>query len=165
MKTALEEAQRRVTAVALVHRRLHRGDQIEMVDAGRYIEELCSETFLFMGKDWAEQRTLSLSPVLISTDRAVTLGLVLTELLINSNKYAYDGAAGPVEIELIADRRHLHLTVADKGVGRTSPRKGVGSRIIDALVMQLGGEFVLSDNRPGLRTTVTMPVQGDGPFP
>ena len=165
LKTALEEAQRRVTAVALVHRRLHRGDQIEMVDAGRYIEELCSETFLFMGKDWAEQRTLSLSPVLISTDRAVTLGLVLTELLINSNKYAYDGAAGPVEIELIADRRHLHLTVADKGVGRTSPRKGVGSRIIDALVMQLGGEFVLSDNRPGLRTTVTMPVQGDGPFP
>jgi two-component system, chemotaxis family, sensor kinase Cph1 len=118
-----------------------------------------------MGKDWAEQRTLSLSPVLISTDRAVTLGLVLTELLINSNKYAYDGAAGPVEIELIADRRHLHLTVADKGVGRTSPRKGVGSRIIDALVMQLGGKFVLSDNRPGLRTTVTIPVQGEGPFP
>jgi two-component sensor histidine kinase len=87
---------------------------------------------------------------------------VLTELLINSNKYAYDGAAGPVEIELIADRTHPHLTVADKGVGRTSPWKGVGSRIIDALVMQLGGKFVLSDNRPGLRTTVTFPCRATG---
>jgi chemotaxis family two-component system sensor kinase Cph1 len=159
MKSALEEARGRVTAVALVHRRLHRGDQIEMVNAGRYIEELCSETFLFLGKEWAEQRTLNLSPVLISTDRAVTVGLVLTELLINCNKYAYNGASGPVEIELIEDRGQLRLAVADKGAGAVSPRKGVGSRIIDALVTRMGGTVVLSDNRPGLRTTVTMPVQ------
>ena len=39
------------------------------------------------------------------------------------------------------------------------------AQLLDALVMQLGGKFVLSDNRPGLRTTVTIPVQGDGPFP
>ena len=133
LKIALEEARGRVTAVALAHRRLHRGDQIEMVDAGRYIEELCSETFLFMGDEWARQRTLNLSPVLVSTDRAVTLGLVLTELLINSNKYAYNGAAGPVEIVLTEDRKQLYLTVADKGIGGTSPRNGVGSRIVDAL--------------------------------
>jgi two-component system, chemotaxis family, sensor kinase Cph1 len=159
LNAALEEARRRLTAVALVHRRLYRGDQIELVDAARYIEELCADTFSFMGQDWAQHLTLSLSPVLIPTDRAVSLGLVLTELLINSNKYAYAGNAGPIEIELIEDRTHLHLIVADRGSGRSSTRKGFGSRIMDALVAQLGGVLTQSDNRPGVRVTVTVPIE------
>ncbi|NPD70400.1 GAF domain-containing protein (plasmid) [Lichenicola cladoniae] len=89
LQEALEEARRRLTAVALVHRRLYRGDHVEVVDGARYIEELCADTFSFMGQDWAKHLALDLMPVLIATDRAVTLGLVLTELLINSNKYAY----------------------------------------------------------------------------
>jgi chemotaxis family two-component system sensor kinase Cph1 len=159
LNTALEEARRRLTAVALVHRRLYRGDQIEVVDAARYIEELCADTFSFMGQDWAQHLTLSLSPALVSTDRAVTLGLVLTELLINSNKYAYGGNAGPIEIELIEDSTHLHLIVADRGSGRSSTRKGFGSRVLDALVAQLGGVLVQSDNLPGLRVAITVPIQ------
>jgi chemotaxis family two-component system sensor kinase Cph1 len=159
LHAALEEARRRLTAVAVVHRRLYRGDKIEVVDAARYIEELCADTFLFMGQDWAEHLTLNLSPVLISTDRAVSLGLVLTELMINSNKHAYGGAAGPIEIQLFEDRTHLGLVVSDKGVGKTSSRTGFGSRIMEGLVTQLGGKLTYGDNRPGLRITVTMPIQ------
>jgi len=159
LQTALEEARWRLTAVALVHRRLYRGDQIEVVDAARYIEELCADTFSFMGQDWAKHLTLHLSPVLISTDRAVTLGLVLTELLINSNKYAYAGVPGPIQIELKEDRVHLQMIVSDKGVGRASSRRGFGSRIVDGLVKQLGGELTQGDNHPGLRVAVTVPVQ------
>jgi chemotaxis family two-component system sensor kinase Cph1 len=159
LQNALEEARRRLSAVALVHRRLYRGDQIEVVDAARYIEELCVDTFSFMGGDWTKHLTLDLSPVLVSTDRSVTLGLVLTELLINSNKYAYDGAAGPIKIELIEDRTHLRMTVSDKGIGRKSSRVGFGSRIMKGLIAQLGGEMVESDNGPGLRVAVIVPVQ------
>jgi chemotaxis family two-component system sensor kinase Cph1 len=159
LHTALEEARRRLTAVAAVHRRLYRGDQIEVVDAARYIEELCADTFSFMGQDWAQHLTLNLGPVMVSTDRAVTLGLVLTELMINSNKYAYGGAAGPIEIGLSEDRTHVHMIVADKGGGRISKRKGFGSRIIDGLVSQLGGTLAYSDNHPGSRTEITMPTQ------
>jgi len=112
-----------------------------------------------MGQDWARHLTLTLSPMLISTDRAVSLGLVLTELVINSNKYAYGGAPGPIEIALIEDRSHLRLVVADRGIGNASARKGFGSRIVDGLVAQLGGDMTHSDNRPGLRITVTIPVQ------
>ena len=159
LQEALEEARRRLTAVELVHRRLYRGDQIEVVDAARYIEELCADTFSFMGQDWARHLTLNVSPVLVSTDRAVILGLVLTELLINSNKYAYGGVPGPIEIKLIEDRNHLHMIVSDMGVGRVSARKGFGSRIMEGLVKQLGGEIVGTDNQPGLRVAVTVPVQ------
>lgn len=163
LQAALEEARRRLTAVALVHRRLYRGDQIEVVDAARYVEELCADTFSFMGQDWMPHLTLDLAPVLVSTDRAVTLGLVLTELLINANKHAYGGAAGPVEVQLAEDRTHLRMTVADKGggkgAGRVSSSKGFGSRIMEGLVAQLGGELTHDDNHPGLRATIRMPIQ------
>ncbi len=158
LHTALEEARRRLTAVALVHQRLYRGDQIEVVDAARYIEELCADTFSFMGQDWTQHLTLSLAPILVSTDQAVTLGLVLTELLINSNKYAYGGAAGPIQVGLIELPNQLRLSVADKGVGRTSGRKGFGSRIMEGLVAQLGGTLDYDDNRPGLRAMVSVPI-------
>lgn len=159
LHAALEEARRRLTAVALVHRRLYRGDQIEVVNAARYIEELCADTFAFMGEDWTQHLLLNLFPVLVSADRAVILGLVLTELLINANKHAYSGGTGPIEIELIEDRTHLHLLVSDKGVGRASSGKGSGSRIMEGLVVQLGGVLTYDDNHPGLRTEIIVPIE------
>jgi two-component system, chemotaxis family, sensor kinase Cph1 len=145
--------------VAVVHRRLYRGDQVALVDAARYIEELCADTFLYMGQDWAQHLTLDLSPVMVSTNRAVTLGLLVTELMINANKHAYGGVAGPIEIRLVEDAASLRLMVADKGGGKIAYSKGFGSRIVEGLATQLGGNIAYSDNNPGLRTTVTMPIE------
>ena len=156
---AIDEARRRLTAVALVHRRLYRGDQITMVDAARYIEELCSDTVAYMGDAWGPYLTLRLSPTMISTDRAVVLGLILTELLINTNKYAYGGTAGPIEIELTEDLTHLRMIVADKGVGKISARPGFGTRIVEGLLLQIGGESIHVDNHPGVRTTILVPLK------
>ncbi len=118
VKASLEEARRRLTAVALVHRRLYRGDEIGIVDVSRFIEELCADTVLFMGKGLAKHLSQELSPFMISTDIAIPLSLVLTELLINCNKYAYAGQPGPVEIQLTGSGKHLHLSAADKGLGK-----------------------------------------------
>lgn len=159
LHAALDEARRRLTAVALVHRRLYRSDQITMVDAARYIEELCADTVSYMGDAWAPHLALRLSPMLISTDRAVILGLILTELLINANKYAYGGKAGPIEIGLEEDLTHLRLIVADNGVGKLSARQGFGSRIVEGLLGQLGGEITMADNQPGVRSTISVPIK------
>jgi two-component sensor histidine kinase len=160
LQSALGEARRRLTAVALVHRRLYRGDNIGVVDLARYIEELCADTFSFKGQDWSQNLTLNLAPALVSTDRAVTLGLILTELMINSSKHAYAGADGPIEVELIADRTHLQLAVCDKGSGKAQGGKtGFGSRMMEGLVSQLGGVLTYADNNPGLCTTLRLPIQ------
>jgi two-component system, chemotaxis family, sensor kinase Cph1 len=158
LREGLEEAGRRITAIGLVHRRLYRGNQIEMVDAARYIEELCADTFSFMGQDWTQHLSLNLAPILLPTDRAITVGLLLTELLINANKYAYGGAAGPIEITLSESLTDLRLIVADRGVGNDPGRGGFGFRIIDALVKQLRATLTQSDNRPGLRMEIVLPV-------
>jgi light-regulated signal transduction histidine kinase (bacteriophytochrome) len=158
LREGLEEAQRRVAAVGLVHRRLYDGGQLGVVDGGQYIKELCTDAFSFMGQDWIEHLALDLMPVLIPIERAITLGLVLTELLINANKYAYEGSPGPIEVSLVEDLSGLRMTVADRGVGIVPGRRGFGSRIMEALVRQLGGTLTQSDNRPGLRTEISMSV-------
>ena len=157
LHTALEEACRRLTAVALMHRRLYRGEKVNTLDAGRYFEDLCADMVTFMGKEWERHLTLDLSPIMISTDMAVPLGLVLSELMINCNKYAYGGRPGPIDIRLNGDHTYLHLVVADTGKGGGSAAKGFGSRVIDALIGQLGGKLITSDNKPGLRTAITIP--------
>ncbi|MGQ7793978.1 histidine kinase dimerization/phosphoacceptor domain -containing protein [Faunimonas sp. B44] len=158
LQRALAEARRRVNAVALVHRRLYRADQIETVDAARYFEELCAEVADTLGPEWATQLTLDLAPVMMPAERAIAAGLVLTELLINVNKYAYDGGPGPVAVALSEDRHRFRLTVADHGRGKTSVRQGFGTRMMEALVQQLGGELTSEDNRPGLRVTLAAPT-------
>jgi chemotaxis family two-component system sensor kinase Cph1 len=158
LREGLKEAGRRITAIGLVHRRLYRGNQIEMVDVARYIEELCADTFSFMGQDWTHHLTLNLAAILLPTDRAINLGLLLTELLINANKYAYAGAAGPIEITLVENLTDLRLIVADRGVGKVPARSGFGFRVLDTLVRQLRGTLTQSDDRPGLRIEVILPA-------
>jgi chemotaxis family two-component system sensor kinase Cph1 len=157
VKASLKEAQRRLTAVALVHRRLYRADQVESVDLARYLEELIGEMQASMGEEWTGQIQVTLAPVSVATDRAVTLGLVLTELVINANKYAYDGRPGPIEIALESSRGRLRLIVADKGRGKHKSGEGFGSRMMAAMVAQLSGDLTYEDNLPGLRSVLTAP--------
>lgn len=160
LRAPLEEARRRLHAVALVHRRLYRADQIETIDLARYIEELVGDMLESMGPEWNECVSLDLSPISIPTDRAVTLGLVLTELVINANKYAYGGAPGPISVTLEAHLSTFRLIVADRGKGKPGTREGFGSRMMAAMVQQLSGELEQTSNAPGLRTILTAPMEG-----
>jgi chemotaxis family two-component system sensor kinase Cph1 len=163
---AVEEARRRIMAVSLLHRSLYRGDQIGVTDAGRYIEELSENLIASIGPQWKPYFSLRLGPVMLPIDRVIPLGLVVTELVINITKYAYaHGAAGPVEIGLTEHAGKLHLVVADKGTGRTSTRRGFGTRLMTALVTQLGGELVFEDNEPGLRAMLSAPILQYEPKP
>ncbi len=155
---AVEEARRRIMAVSLLHRSLYRGDQIGVTDGGRYIEELCENLIASIGAQWKPYFSLRLGPVMLPIDRVIPLGLVVTELVINIAKYAYDGVAGPVEIGFSEHASKFHLVVADKGTGRTSARRGFGTRMMTALVTQLGGELAFEDNEPGLRAMLSAPI-------
>jgi light-regulated signal transduction histidine kinase (bacteriophytochrome) len=155
----LAEAQARLSAVALVHRRLYRDDQVQSVDLARYLEELAGDMKGTLGQEWAAQMRLDLAPVLMPTDRAVNVGLILTELVINASKYAYGGQPGPILIALEQYRNQIRLIVADKGVGQTGTRVGFGSRMMNAVVGRLSGSIAQQDNMPGLRVIMTAPIE------
>ena len=156
---ALREAQARLSAVAQVHRRLYHDDQVATVDLARYLEELAGDIKLSLGDEWASRMTLDLAPVLIPSDRAVNVGLIMTELVINATKYAYGGGPGPIAIGLEQHRHRLRLIVADSGQGKTGTNTGFGSRMMGAMIAKLGGEIEHADNRPGLRAILTAPIE------
>ncbi len=158
----LREARSRLSAVALVHRRLYSDDQIETIDLSRYIGELIEDMKASLGDEWGRHMSLSLAPVLIPTDRAVNIGLIAAELVINATKYAYPAQdGGPIEIVLEQYRNRLRLIVADQGVGKKGDGEGFGSRMMRAVIQRIDGQVEYLDNDPGLRAVLTAPIEAD----
>lgn len=155
---ALEEARRRIFAVSLVHRRLYRSDQVQTVDGARYVDELLDDLLSSTDEAWRNLLTRDLQPVLLPTERAISIGLVLTELFINANKYAYAGAPGPLHVALAETGTSFRLTLADQGVGREGAASGFGSRMIDSLVAHLQGTLEFRSNRPGTLAILSAPI-------
>ncbi|MFG1222449.1 histidine kinase dimerization/phosphoacceptor domain -containing protein [Xanthobacter wiegelii] len=156
--SALAEAERRVAAVGLVHRQLYAGEQVEAVDLSRYLIDLTNEVTSALGKEWEAHIRLDVAPVLMAADRAVRLGLILTELVLNTAKYAYGGAPGPLSVALEQHRDRFRLIVADHGSGKVGERQGFGTLMIKAMVQGLDGVLADEENAPGLRTIVTAPI-------
>jgi light-regulated signal transduction histidine kinase (bacteriophytochrome) len=158
----LQEARSRLSAVALVHRRLYRDDQIATIDLSRYLSELLDDMRASLGRDWGERLSAELAPVLIPTDRAVNVGLIAAELITNATKYAYTADhPGPIDIVLEQHRNKLRLIVADQGRGKQGDNVGFGSRMMSAVVQRIGGEVEYQDNQPGLRAVLTAPIEED----
>lgn len=161
-QTELLEARRRVRAVSMVHSRLYRAESGSSVDLERYFVELIDDLGASMGADWSAQLDAELAPVRVEAGRAVTLGLILTELIINAQKYAYDGRPGPIRVCLDEEQSVLRLVVEDAGKGGHKAGEGFGSMMIGSLVGQLGGRLDYRDAKPGLRASLKAPVAAAG---
>lgn len=159
-RAALEDTQRRIAAIAQVHRRLYTSDNVELVDMDEYLGALVGE----LGETWSAEgatRDLSLSaePIQLPTDRAVSLGVIVTELVSNACKYAYPAASGEVRVTLRRDgANHLILSVEDDGVGMAadaSPRgTGLGTKLIRAMAQSLQTVVDYDTARAGVRATL-----------
>lgn len=158
----LAEAQARLAAVGLVHRRLYRADHPQTIDLGDYLGELVTDLRTALGGEWSTMLRAQLGAMLVTTDRAVAVGLIMTELVINASKYAYEGVPGPIEIKLAKLGERFRLTVADRGRGasKDAPSKGsgFGRRMLAGTVQRLKGTLEQVDNAPGLRVIVTAQI-------
>ncbi len=157
----LEQAEARLNAVGLVHRRLHQDNSVEIIDLSRYLGELVAELQTSMDRRWRQFMTLDVAPILISTDRAISVGLIINELITNAGKYAYGGEPGPLEIKVDQHRNAMRLIVADQGRGNSGKTEGTGfgSRMLSSLVQRLGGTMERFDAQPGLRVEVTANIE------
>jgi two-component sensor histidine kinase len=157
---ALEDTQRRIAAIAQVHRRLYTANHVEHVDMREYLGALVDE----LGETWsspAAPRTLSLAaePIRLATDRAVSLGVIVTELVSNACKYAYPAAGGEVRIGLAREGDgHFLLAVEDDGVGMVpgAPARGtgVGTKLIRAMAQSLQSIVEYDTAGRGVRATL-----------
>ena len=144
---ALREIQARISAIAGVHRRLYTSADVRSVEISEYLESLLRDLELTMNASGhASTVRLIADPIRIPTDKAVSIGVVVTELLTNAFKYAYpSGPGGEIRVRLReASKGSVSLRVEDDGIGWSGdgvPQgTGIGSRIVGAMAKQLGSE-------------------------
>jgi len=165
VKQALGEVQSRIAAIAGVHRRLYSSHDVRTVDLCGYLGGLVSELETTMKASGHTSTTLChIEPVSVPTDKAVTIGILVTELVINAFKYAYPGGlSGEIRVVLRheEDENRLRLQVQDDGIGRAEPGQargtGVGSRIVSAMAASLGASIEYS-RPPGCAATVSFDI-------
>jgi two-component sensor histidine kinase len=167
VKDALLEAHNRVLAVAKVHRSLYTSENVQSVALHRYLEALTHDIQSAAGEDrQAGHFTLECDPIEIEPDRAVAVGVMLTELILNAWKHAYpEGAAGPIRVTLKAINPHESLlSVEDDGVGFANGREpgenGLGTIIVKAMSQKLGASIRYEGKQPGTRVSVSFDPNG-----
>jgi two-component sensor histidine kinase len=131
----------RVAAVAQVHRRLYTSQDLKSVLLNQYLEALLEDLRRSAEGNRMSRLTLKAEPVEIDPDRAVSIGIIVNELVMNAVKYAYPDGPGPIHVELKTDGDDLVLSITDDGVGlaaRSDPRStGMGQRIVGAMAAKL----------------------------
>ncbi|MEI4505289.1 histidine kinase dimerization/phosphoacceptor domain -containing protein [Sphingopyxis sp. CCNWLW253] len=160
----LSDAHQRVMSIATLQRHLAESEG-GAVELEPYLAQLCASIGASMIYD-REQLTLTtrVDPVSISGDISVSMGLVVTELVINALKHAFpDGRPGHVVVGYATTGDDWTLSVSDDGIGmgedpERSPA-GLGTRIVQALAKQLGAEIAVEDTAPGTLVSLTRTVQ------
>jgi two-component sensor histidine kinase len=158
---ALMEAHGRVLAVAKVHRSLYTSQNVQSVSLHRYIEALAEDIESAAGDDnGGDSFTLMADAIEIEPDRAVAVGVMLTELVLNARKHAYPEGKGPIRVRLQAvEPNRSVLSVEDDGVGlvngHTPDGSGLGSVIIKAMAQKLGAEMHYDPSHKGTRAVIT----------
>jgi light-regulated signal transduction histidine kinase (bacteriophytochrome) len=161
----LELARDRIQSISVLHRRLWRSDDLELVNIESFFAVLTDDLANAWGDEWRGHISRDVAPLRVPGPSALLLGLVVTELLSNAFKHAYEGAPGPIALSVKQrGKSRLAITVADKGIG---PGAGLerpgsfGSRLIQRLVAQLSGEIAVVDDRPGTAVTLVIPLPKD----
>jgi two-component sensor histidine kinase len=155
VKAALTNAMGRVAAVAQVHRRLYTSHDLKSVLLNQYLEALLEDLRRSAEGNKMSRLTLQAEPIEIDPDRAVAIGIIVNELVMNAVKYAYPEGAGPIHIVLNAHGDDLELSIADDGVGlnvKTDPRStGMGQRIVTAMAQKLDANVERDPGHAGTR--------------
>jgi len=155
VKAALTNAMGRVAAVAQVHRRLYTSQDLKSVLLNQYLDALLDDLRRSAEGNRMSRLTLKAEPIEIDPDRAVAIGIVANELVMNAVKYAYPDGAGPIHVDLRGDGNDIVLSISDDGVGtngKSDPRStGMGQRIVSAMATKLEATAERDPNHKGTR--------------
>ena len=159
----LSEAAKRVAAIAKAHDQLSHGPAIERMDIGQYITAVCKD--LDESVAHCDVLTDAVDGIMVSTDRAISIALIVNELIINACKYAYkDQSGGKIWINVTWDGGEAFLiSVRDEGAGLPSvfdlgKAKGLGMRIITAFAKQVEAKIAVRSLDPGTEFELSVPI-------
>jgi len=156
---ALRGTEARVRAIAAVHDHFYKDDDIQSIRLDKFLADLCGDIARAYGA--INGVAVEAQPLEIGKDEAISIALIVNELVTN----AFRHGGPPCKITLhdgVADG--LKLTVADSGAGPTPGRtsEGLGTRIVNSLVQQLGGTLSGKVDSDGYRCELYVPHRPQG---
>jgi two-component system, sensor histidine kinase PdtaS len=155
----LHNAHNRVMSVAQLQLQLAVGSN-EAVDVHAYLTRLCDTIGASMIPDPQQLALTVVAPqVSVEPEVSVSLGLIVTELVINALKHAFpNGAGGKILVSYELTGPTWTLSVTDNGVGmpkgKPEAMAGLGSSIVEALARQLGADVAVTAMKPGTRVSI-----------
>jgi PAS domain S-box-containing protein len=157
------ECENRVRTMSKIHTKLYQSKDLAHIDFGSYLRELSSELFMsYQVNPEAIDLEIDVDDIELDINAALPLGLLLTELITNSLKYAFPGGRkGRLQVNLqkVVDR--MVLSVADDGIGFPEHldyqnTTSLGLQLVMGLVRQLDGTIDMKREQ-GTAFNITFP--------
>jgi two-component sensor histidine kinase len=156
----LQDAHSRVMSIAMLQKQLA-VTELKSVELRSYFLDLCRTISASMIDD---PRRITIKTIVDDTttnsDVSVSMGLIVTELVINAIKHAFPDqtAGGQITVSFAAEGENWLLSVSDNGagmpVGDKRGKPGLGTGIVEALSKQLDASVTVLDANPGTRLEV-----------
>lgn len=149
----------RIESLRVLYDKLYSAGEVDRVDLAPYLAELSGGLLRFHGEavNKIKLRT-ELNSVVVPTDTAIPLGLIVNEFMTNSLKYAFPDGTGTIGIELTPLDGHARLTLWDDGAGFPPGEKpsGTGLGLINGLATQVEATVSWVAGK-GARLELTLP--------
>lgn len=167
-KNILKEIELRIDAMMFIHDRLYISSEFDKIPFDVYLDKLITNiSSSFSQKNIKIKK--SLFPATINSEKALSCGLIINELITNCYKHAFpDGREGHISIDFFIEniKPHdaqnspvWHLSISDNGIGlpkgfQVENTNSLGMNIIMLLSKQMKASVKISDSK-GLRFNMT----------
>ncbi|MBD2177476.1 PAS domain-containing protein [Pseudanabaena sp. FACHB-1998] len=153
---SLTDSQRRIHTMSLIHEQLYHSQDVGKIDFCEYLQRLVVNLYSSTSFNTNQiELKLDIHPTLLNIDMAISMGLIVNEVITNAFKHAFPNHKGLVEVILYEggddhlDQQHLHLIIKDNGIGiphhiNFQETASLGLRLVRILAQQLRGEIELS---------------------
>ena len=164
LRAHLEEASGRVSAIGRAYERLSYDADVEDINLGPYLQDVCADAI--SAASHCKLHFDAVQGIRLDADRAISLALIINELVTNATKYAFpDRFDGHIWVRLARQAENTALiSVRDDGVGLPtgfdmSKSRGLGMRIVAALSKQLGAAISHRGHLGGTEFELMVPLQ------
>ncbi|MEH3036650.1 MAG: DUF4118 domain-containing protein [Sphingomonas adhaesiva] len=161
VQEALATAVARVNVIAAAQDRLRYREGIGQVDIADYLLGLCTGLGDLLRGVRPIAVRLEAPTMTVSGADAVTIGLIVNELVTNAFKYAFqDNGGGAVDVKIEREGGNLRIHVRDDGIGCADDAvSGMGSRLVRLLAQQRGGVVSRVATETGCHVTATLALE------
>ena len=160
---ALASLESRMAAIGDLYEELFDSGDISSVDLSAYLRRVVESSVASIGEGGGRiALDLSLESHELDLKRAVSLGLIVNELVTDSLKHAFPGGrTGTIGLRLSLEGKALVLEIRDDGVGfpigfDPESSKGFGLRMVGLLAEQIGMKLEFLPGGPGARTRLSL---------